>query len=140
MEWWVTGDWKTYASGLWSGQSWYPGLSVDDGFYLGNWSSAQIGLIPTVSLTNYSQSKGGMDNAFELRIVGTGFDSGYQTINWWLTHNLTLPTIAWEQTGAYGTHGTYAGTMSMRMRTDADNGVADGTMSFDLHFDAAQAH
>jgi hypothetical protein len=133
-----TGDWKTYASGLWSGPQWYPGLAIDDGFYIGNWSASHIGLTPTLSLVNYSQSKGGMDNAFELRVYGTGFDSGYQTINWWLTHPLSLPNIAWEETGAYGTHGTYAGTMSMRMVTGADNSVNNGNMGFDLHFDAVQ--
>lgn len=134
-----TGDWKTYASGLWSGKQWYPGLSVDDGFYLGNYSSAQVGLTPTLSLQNYSGLPG-MDNAFELRVVGTGYDSGFLPLSWWRSNSFTLPNIAWEQTGAYGTHGTYAGTMTLRMRSDADNTMSGGSLNFDLHFDAEQTH
>lgn len=133
-----TGAWTTYASGLWSQQQWFPGLSVNDGFYLGNYSTAHVGLTPTLSLVNYTESKEGMDDAFQLRVYGTGFDSGYQDISWWKANSFTLPNIAWVDSGAYGTHGTYAGTMTLKMKSDADNSVAGGTFSFDLHFDAAQ--
>ncbi|MCL4390478.1 MAG: hypothetical protein M1484_00320 [Patescibacteria group bacterium] len=130
--------WTTYASGQFSETNWYPGQTVTDGFYVGNFSTAQIGLTPTVSLTGYSQSVGGMDNVFLMRIHGTGYDSGWQTINWWRNNSFTMPNIAWVAGTPPNPNGSYSGYIDVQMDPSAGNSYQSAAMSFNLLFNAAQ--
>ncbi|MCL5091069.1 MAG: hypothetical protein M1514_03605 [Patescibacteria group bacterium] len=137
---WDAGGWfRDYFSGE-NPVEWYPGLQIGDGFYLGNFSLSRIGLNPVISLLNYTESKTNMQDYFLLKITGGGTDSGWQTLRWWGTHPLTLPTIAWCASPSWSTCGTMGVEATLKMDTAADNTMADGTLSFDLKVDATQAH
>ncbi len=137
---WDAGGWYRDYFTLENPIKWYPGLERGDGFYLGNFSSSRIGLDPVLSLTNYSETKTGMNSAFLLRVTGGGADSGYQTLAWWQGHTFALPTIAWCAAPAWNTCGTMGVEMSLKMDTSAGNSLEDGSMSFDLGVNAAQTH
>lgn len=124
--------------------AWYPGKTVSQVIYLGNFSTADIALHPTVQLTNYSETVGGLQNVMSMKIWwnGNAVGTDWHSLNYFRTHAVSLPDIAHPSaTPPSGANGGVLGlTIQVQMDPSAGNGYQNGNVNFDFHFNAEQVH
>ncbi|HEX5448337.1 MAG TPA: hypothetical protein VFW90_04020, partial [Candidatus Saccharimonadales bacterium] len=129
-------------------ENWYPGEEVDgNALYLGNFSASNIALAPTIRLTNYSQTKGGLNSVMEMKIwwYGSATGTNWHPLSYYQSHSVSLPHVpAPSAQPVNQTTGENAGKLGLnfefRMSPSAGNQYENGTATFDFHFDAAQVH
>jgi len=140
----------------------YPGYSgswgnPDGVIYLGNFSDSPIDLVVKASIANLVADKG-IEDIAELAMAwggdcdNAGNGTGFHKLSWWETNSPTLfsyiagsadpATCGLLPNDHSGGFGGYAKSVKfyLRIPASAGNEIADANVSFDIHFDAEQAH
>ncbi len=127
--------------------AWYPGKTDSAALYIGNFSTSNIGLDPTIQLTNYSQTVSGLQNVMYLKIWWYGDATGtdWHPLSYYLNSPRALPQLpAPSSQPVNQTTGAGASTkglnFEMKMDQNASNAYQNGSANFDIHFDASQVH
>lgn len=154
---WIDGDASSSALGVTFPSNIYPGYEgswshPDGAIYLGNFSQSPINLVVKAGLTNYSENKA-IGDTVQLAMAwgGTcdpgGVGTGFHTLNWWKTHSATLFTGSGSTCGFIPNdhsdgYGGYAKAVKfyLKVPSSATNEIAEGNVSFNVHFDAEQMH
>lgn len=128
-------------------QNWYPGEEVDgNALYLGNFSSSNIALTPTIQITNYSQNVSGLNNEMYMKIwwYGSATGTNWLPLSYFETHAVTLPNVPApssqpvnQVTGA--TAGKVGLNFDFKMDPNAGNQYQNANATFNFHFNAVQA-
>ncbi|HET9722082.1 MAG TPA: hypothetical protein VFP32_03605 [Candidatus Saccharimonadales bacterium] len=118
--------------------NWYPGQQVHNAMYLGNFSTANIALSPSLQLTHLSGDTG-LQNVMQMQIwwYGSATGTGWHNLDYYSDNAVSLPNVPAPSNGHPGTLGL---NIETKMSPNADNSYAGKTMSFDFHFNAVQAH
>lgn len=113
--------------------SWYPGKTQTNALYLGNFSTADIALSPTLQLKDIDQSTPGLDNQLMMQVwwYGSATGTGMHPLSYYANNPVTLPTI--QQNGHLGLN------VVIEMNPSAGNQYANQNISFNFYFDATQA-
>jgi len=139
----------------------YPGYegswgSPDGAIYLGNWSNSPINLAVSATVTSYTEDVAVLDDTIQMAMAwggdcdNMGVGTGFHTLSWWQTHSHDLFTyvsgsadpvtcgfIPNDHSGGYGGY-SKALKFFLKVPSSAGNEIADGTASFNIHFDAIQ--
>ncbi len=114
--------------------NWYPGKTQTDSLYLGNFSTSDIALNPTLMVNGLKQSIGGLNDVLWMRVYWSGnvVGTGMHPLSYYENNAVDLPQVA--HNGKVGLNFT------IEMDPAATNVYENQNVSFNLYFDAAQAY
>ena len=145
MHQWYDGDATAAELGVSLPENIYPGYEgtwndPDGCIYLGNFGTVDLNI--TAIVTGYTQDVSVWDTIqMKLAWDGNADGTGFHTLHWWTTHHAKIfdSPLGHDHSSGYQGYAKYVYIM-LKVPTSAGDEIANAHVSFNIEFDAIQAH